>query len=164
MQGAGVDAGSVLAEGYIVSELKSADFTASQMSNAHCSVQQLNGCFTLVELKATYDMQSLRLVYSVSDMEGSGFGHGASCLTAVGCGAKELKHAGFIALESKNVGFDLVALYAAGFNVDDLNSANFTDADIALTATFASAEAAMRRARVHVAAVLSLGASEALTR
>ena len=164
MQGAGVDAGSVLAEGYSVSELKSADFTASQMSNTHCSVQQLNRCFTLVGLKATCDMQSLRLVYSVSDMEGSGFGHGASCLTAVGCGAKELKHAGFIALESKNVGFDLVALYAAGFNVDDLNSANFTDADIALTATFASAEAAMRRARVHVAAVLSLGASEALTR
>ena len=162
LEGAGVDAGSVLAEGYSVSELKSADFTASQMSNTHCSVQQLNRCFTLVELKATYDMQSLRLVYSVCDMKGSGFG--ASCLTAVGCGAKELKRAGFIALELKNVGFDLGALYAAGFNVDDLNSANFSDAEIALTATFASAEAAMRRARVHVAAVRSLGASEALTR
>ena len=100
-QGAGVDAGSVLAEGYIVSELKSADFTASHLSNAHCSVQQLNGGFTLVELKATCDMQSLRLVYSVSDMKGSGFG--ASCLTAVGCSAKELKHAGFIALELWNL-------------------------------------------------------------
>ncbi len=79
-------------------------------------------------------------------------------------GAKELKRALFIALELKNVGFDLGALYAAGFNVDDLKSANFTDAEIALTATFASAEAAMQRARVHVAAVRSLGASEALTR
>ena len=95
-------------------------------------------------------------------MKGSGFG--ASFLTAVSCGAKELKHAGFIASELRDAGFDFVALYAAGFNVDDLKSANFTDAEIALTATFASAEAAMRRARVHVAALRSLGASDALTR
>jgi hypothetical protein len=133
------------------------------MKDAGCHVQLLTTDFTLRELKAAnFDVPSLRSSgYSLSDMNVAGFS--ASSLVAVGCGAKELKDAGFSALELRSANFNLPALDTAGFNVDELKSANFTDAEISQTATFANADAAIQKARVHVATLKSLGAGDALT-
>jgi ribosomal protein L13E len=135
MKGAGFDALSLLAGGYNTSELKGVDFSASQMKDAGCNAQQLKDIFTLVELKAAYDIPALRSAgHSLSDMKGAGFT--ASSLKAVGCSAKELKDAGFTALELRNAGFDLAALDNAGFTVDEMKSANFNDAEISQVRIF----------------------------
>jgi WD40 repeat protein len=162
LKSAGFDVGSLLAGGCSVSELKNVNFTASQMKNAGCSVQQLKREFALAELRAaTFDVAALLSAgFILFEMRIAGFS--ASSLKAAGCGAEKLKGAGFTASDLRDAGFDLVALDQAGYTTEDLKNAKFTDAEISKTATFASAETAMRAVRVCFDALTALGAGHAL--
>jgi hypothetical protein len=127
LKSAGVPAPVARRAGYSTEQLRKGAFTASEMKDCGCNVQQLKTAgFSSGDLKgASFDAALiLSAGYSLSEMRASGFT--ASDLKAAGRSSQELKVAGFSVNELQSAGFDSAELCQAEFEARALRTAGFT--------------------------------------